>query len=355
MSVTAIIGAQYGSEGKGLLAAHLADEYNVHVRVGSPNAGHTFYWRGEKHVMQTIPCGWINPCATIIIGRGALINMDLLVKEIQHIEKYYPDFKNRLFIDEDAGVLDERFHEEEGGVDGEIHKRIGSTGEGVGVTRIARIQRDPSKFKFFKDVCKKYKLEMCAKSNTPHTITHLSETQREHVLLEGSQGSALSLLHSHYPYCTSIDTNAAQLLAEIGLAPQILNEVVLVARTFPIRVAGNSGPMEYETTWDYVSKCAGRTIEEKTTVTKKVRRVAHFDPNLIYNAMVYNGSRSILMLNFVNYIDPELWDCKDIDDLRESEALKGFCIRNGLNPSKIKYWGTGADTVIEGGFSSWRI
>ena len=99
----AIIGAQYGSEGKGLLAAHLANDYDVHIRVGSPNAGHTFYWKNEKHIMQTIPCGWINPNAKIIIGRGALINMKLLINEIKHIEQYYPDFKKRLFIDSDAG------------------------------------------------------------------------------------------------------------------------------------------------------------------------------------------------------------------------------------------------------------
>ena len=56
--LTVLIGGQYGSEGKGAIAAKVADRYDVHVRVGSPNAGHTIYWRGEKHVMQSIPCGW---------------------------------------------------------------------------------------------------------------------------------------------------------------------------------------------------------------------------------------------------------------------------------------------------------
>ena len=76
--ITVLVGGQYGSEGKGAVVAHIANEYNVHVRVGSPNAGHTIYWRGEKHVMQSIPCGWINPNATIVIGRGALLNMKQL-------------------------------------------------------------------------------------------------------------------------------------------------------------------------------------------------------------------------------------------------------------------------------------
>ena len=89
--LTVLVGGQYGSEGKGAVAAHVANDYDVHVRVGSPNAGHTIYWNGEKHVMQSIPCGWINPKATIIIGRGALLNMKQFMKELVHIMQYYPD------------------------------------------------------------------------------------------------------------------------------------------------------------------------------------------------------------------------------------------------------------------------
>ena len=80
--LTVLVGGQYGSEGKGAIAAHIANDYDIHIRVGSPNAGHTIYWKGEKHVMQSIPCGWINPKAVIIIGRGALINMRLFMNEL---------------------------------------------------------------------------------------------------------------------------------------------------------------------------------------------------------------------------------------------------------------------------------
>ena len=81
--LTVLVGGQYGSEGKGAVAAHVAEDYSVHVRVGSPNAGHTIYWAGEKHVMQSIPCGWINPNAKIVIGRGALLNMKQFMKELE--------------------------------------------------------------------------------------------------------------------------------------------------------------------------------------------------------------------------------------------------------------------------------
>ena len=61
--------------------------------------------------MQSIPCGWINPNASIVIGRGALLNMKQLMKELFHISRFYPVILNRLYIDENAVVLDERFHE----------------------------------------------------------------------------------------------------------------------------------------------------------------------------------------------------------------------------------------------------
>jgi adenylosuccinate synthase len=195
--LTVLVGGQYGSEGKGAIAKHVAEDYNVHIRVGSPNAGHTIWWNGEKHVMQSIPCGWVNPAAKIIIGRGALLNMKQFMKELVHILTYYPDFLHRLYIDEDAGILDEKYHEEEGGTHGEMHQRIGSTGEGVGIARIARIKRDGN-FKLFKDVAEEYGLESCKVYNTPSMIAELQDNGFN-ILIEGTQASGLSLLHSHYP------------------------------------------------------------------------------------------------------------------------------------------------------------
>ena len=270
--LTVLVGGQYGSEGKGAIAKHVAFEYQMHVRVGSPNAGHTIWWNGKKHVMQSIPCGWINPDADIVIGRGALLNMKQLMKEIVHILQYYPNFLDRLFIDAKAGVLDEKFHEQEGGVNGEMHRRIGSTGEGVGPARIARLERDPEKFRLFEEVADEYGLGKCVIVNSPMFIANHQDTGHN-VLIEGTQGSALSLLHSHWPFCTSVDTNAAGIISEVGIAPSRVTDVLMVCRTYPIRVAGNSGPMKNEITWDELSKRTGMYImPEKTTVTSTITR-----------------------------------------------------------------------------------
>lgn len=347
--LTVLVGGQYGSEGKGAIAAHIADDYAVHVRVGSPNAGHTIWWKGKKHVMQSIPCGWINPDADIVIGRGALLNMKQLMKELVHIMHYYPDFLSRLFIDADAGILDERFHQEEGGVNGEMHKRIGSTGEGVGPARIARISRDPDKFRQFKDVADEYGLNECITYNTPKMICRRQD-DGYNILIEGTQGSALSLLHSFWPYCTSIDTNAAGIISEVGIAPSRVTNVLMVCRTYPIRVFGNSGPMKNEITWDELNNrmksiCGCGVVPEKTTVTHKVRRIAEWDDGLFEQSCILNNPTEIA-LTFADYIDPAIYGYKDENAIMLSPYLTKFLVDHKIL-HMVRYIGTGPDSVAD--------
>ena len=341
--LTVLVGGQYGSEGKGAIAAHVADRYNVHVRVGSPNAGHTIYWAGEKHVMQSIPCGWINPNATIVIGRGALLNMKQFMKELVHIMQYDSSFLRRLKIDPEAGILDEKFHQQEGGTEGEMHRRIGSTGEGVGPARVARINRDPEQFRQFKDVAEEYGLEQCLMPNTPKYLAYIQDTGKN-ILIEGTQGSGLSLLHSHWPYCTSIDTNAAGIISEVGIAPSRVTDVLMVCRTYPIRVAGNSGPMKGEISWEELSEKLRRQVTEKTTVTKKTRRVAEWDPELFEQSRMLNAPTEIA-LTFADYVDPFLYGCNNLDRVLTSKPLQDFMAKN--IPCGVKYIGTGPHTVVE--------
>ena len=342
--LTVLVGGQYGSEGKGAVAAFIANDYNVHVRVGSPNAGHTFYWNNAKHVMQSIPCGWINPNAKIIIGRGALLNMKQLMKELVHILHYYPDFLDRLYIDENAGVLDEKFHEMEGGTEGEMHRRIGSTGEGVGPARMARIARDPEQFRLFKDVAEEYGLQKCMTKDTPHFIACMQDAGTN-ILIEGTQGSGLSLLHSHWPYCTSIDTNAAGIISEVGIAPSRVTDVLMVCRTYPIRVAGNSGPMENEITWEELSRRLGIDIApEKTTVTKKIRRIAEWDDDLFHTSCVLNAPTEIA-LTFADYIDPCIAGSTNKDRIMSSLPLEEFIHEHDIEHT-LKYIGTGPNSMV---------
>ena len=189
--VLAVVGAQYGSEGKGVIVNYLADRYRVHVRTGGPNAGHSFIHKGRVWKMQVAPCGWPNPEAILVLGRGMLVNPEILLRELEAIREVDPTIDDRLIIDAQAGILDRSFHEEEGGTEGELHQRIGSTGEGVGAARIARIRRDPSRFKLAKNVADEYGLRRYLRENTPKLLQQYLDGG-QNVLLEGTQGSGLS-------------------------------------------------------------------------------------------------------------------------------------------------------------------
>jgi adenylosuccinate synthase len=120
-----------------------------------------------------------------------------------------------------------------------------------------------------------------------------------HVIVEGTQGFALSLLHGAvYPFVTSRDTTAAGFAMEVGLSPRLVDEIVMVIRTYPIRVGGPSGPFDNETTWDDVAFRSGapEVFPEYTSVTKRLRRVALFDLKGVKLACEYNRPTSLAVM-----------------------------------------------------------
>lgn len=335
-----LIGGQYGSEGKGVIASFLANEYNAHIRVGGPNAGHSFIYKGFLYKMQSIPCGWVNPNAKLIIGAGGLIDVENLISEIETIKTHAgQDVGNRLYIDKHCGILSSNFKEAEGGTQGEIHQRIGSTGEGVGAARKARMDRQIGGFKFAKDIPE---LQPYLTQNVSEMINAMIDNG-ETALIEGTQGAELSLIHcNQYPYCTSADTNAGQMIADVGLSPAVVRDIILTARTYPIRVAGNSGPMFHETTWADLSRKIGRVIIEKTTVTKKVRRVGEWDDDLYLKAIRINRP-TYIALNFIDYISPEDVGKTKFEDL--SFESKNFISKvEAVGEIPVSLIGTGGDT-----------
>lgn len=318
--VVALVGAQYGSEGKGVIAAAVAHDFDVHARTGGPNAGHTFMAKGEKFVARSLPCGWINPEATCVIGPGAVVDLPLLLEEIAEAEVRMPGVRDRVMLDEKAHVVTEAQHRFEGGVDGSGHRRIGSTGEGVGMARIARIlrtswmQSEHWAKAVMVDHLSAKQLDGVRVGDTSRLVNAMIDSG-ERVLLEGTQGSGLSLTHGPWPFCTSTDTNAAQLAADAGVAPQLV-QTLLVARTFPIRVHGNSGPLPGEIEWRALG-----VEPEVTTVTKKRRRIARWDWGQMLKAVELNRPVG-LALTFLDYWDP---DCRGA---QTREALPLSVVRN---------------------------
>jgi adenylosuccinate synthase len=165
----------------------------------------------------------------------------------------------------------------------------------------------------------------------------------ERIIIEGTQGFGLSLLHStDYPYVTSRDTTAAAFVAEAGLSPLDVDDVVLVLRAFPIRVAGNSGSLPYEIDWNTLSEEARSIlpIVEHTSVTQVVRRVARFHPDVVRQAITANNPTRIV-LNHIDYIDSA---CKNLDSLTKETCnfIKNIEI---LIDAPITYLGFGPSSL----------
>src|SRR3990167_930022 len=244
-SIKVVVGAQYGSEAKGEFVGHLAKELGggVAVRTGSINAGHTVYYKGLPYKMQQLPTAWVEPDFKLIIGAGAYISPEILDREVEMIERVMPGVRNRLFIDHCAGLHLPRHHEEEKG----LHERMGSTGEGCMAAIVDKMKRG-FEYKRFSESEYAVKYEACLADTTE--LLRSAYNGGEYIILEGTQGTMLDLHFGLYPYVTSRQTIAANWVTEAGLPPSYEYEVALVARTYPIRVAGNSGPLPYETSWE---------------------------------------------------------------------------------------------------------
>lgn len=297
MPVTVVVGGQYGSEGKGKVAHFLVRETkaSVAVRVGGPNSGHTTYDRdGNRYIFRQLPAAVLEPETICVLGAGSLIDADVLREEIERV-CLSPE---RLMIDPGAFVITEEHKRRER--ESLLHERIGSTLCGVGEAVIERIRRRSSE-----GVAAAHPYLHRFTINGPvRSFLRNRLVAGERIVIEGTQGFGLSSPHSpHYPHATSRDTTAAAFVAEAGLSPLDVDDVVLVLRAFPIRVGGNSGPLPLEIDWPTVARESGSPyFVERTTVTNSVRRVARFDPSIVCAAIEANAPTRIV-LNHVDYFD----------------------------------------------------
>lgn len=277
--VTVVVGAQYGSEGKGKTVSLLArDLCGVVVRCGGPNSGHTIRDHHEKWCLRMLPSGLFYGQMGFI-APAAVLDLGVLQGEIQryHIAPY------QLSIDRSSAIIDADMVDREQDLVG----LISSTGSGTGAAAADKALR---KACLVGDLPKTSWVWPYVK-NVREELNRLAD-EGSRIVVEGTQGFGLSLHHSGmYPHVTSKDTTASQFIMEAGLSPLLVKDVVMVVRTFPIRVSGrNAGHLKGETTWGAIRKNAGYTTDltEFTSVTKKVRRVANFDMALVQDACMAN-------------------------------------------------------------------
>jgi len=305
--VVVICDGQFGSTGKGLLAAYLAQHNEVDLATtnASANAGHTTcYANGTKFITFHLPTIGVVQGCQIYLNAGAIIDPEVLWREIKELGVQ----PSKVAIHPMAAVIMSD-HKRAEGDDTSAQTRIGSTRKGVGeamsdkVRRSGLVARDhPS----LKELVRYIDVGAQLQSNRA-------------VSLEIPQGFSLSINSSgFYPYCTSRDCTVAQGISDLGVHPSYLGKTAMAVRTFPIRVGnifdeegnqiGTSGPCysdQTELTWGDIG-----VKPEVTTVTKRERRIFTWSRKQ-YLAALRANRPDIVFLNFVNYLKSR----EDLEDL----------------------------------------
>lgn len=326
--VDVLIGGQYGSEGKGNIVSYLAREYDVIVRVGGPNAGHTVASSGGAYTYHHLPSGARDVTARLLLGPGMTIHLPGLLKEIKECSIG----ADRLFIDPQAIIIEDEDIEREKG--GHLVSTIASTGSGSGAAGARRILNRGKEIRFARDMKELEPYVGVLGNYHGCTSDRLEESYRsgQSILLEGTQGSGLSIFHGDYPHVTSRDTNVAGCIAEAGISPSRIRKILMVIRPMPIRVGDpdgeeghTSGRLKHATTFDVIAERAGLDAKalneaEKTSTTRRYRRVGWFEWDQFRKACALNAPTDIV-LTFADYLKSTNGNARRFEQL-DADTIK---------------------------------
>lgn len=354
MTMHIVVDGMFGSCGKGHLAAQLSKraENPLVIRTGGPNAGHTVVREdGITFKLRCLPTAVVtNPDAVLALAAGSVIDPIILKAELD----LFPDAK--IWIDPAATILEPHHIEAER----DTHPTAmgsflqgWSTQKGIGAARIERLAR---RGKIARD------WDWSGLGNVGVSQVELMVRDwvfDSDVIIETAQGYGLGLHTDYYPKTTSSDCRAIDALADVGFSPWSLPrdepapQVWVALRPYPIRVAGQSGPLFNETTWEELG-----LPPERTTVTNKIRRVGHWDSYLVDNAIHANGGpadnvHAVLMM--ADQVVPELagmTSAHQIADLvteHKHQAWDQYYMwvrRVEVAGAKLQAIGTGPDTMV---------
>ena len=346
-----IVGGQYGSEGKGNVCAHLAENYDCLVRIGGPNAGHRVADPNYKYVQ--FPSGsQSNPKAKIVIAAGSTLWLPQLELEMSD----HDVTPERVTIDAQAIVIEQEDRDiEDGDKEGGLN-RIATTAQGVGAAAARKIlNRGEPIFgpavRLARDVERLRPFVRPARE-----IIEAMLMEGRPVLVEGTQGTELSIHHGRYPHVTSRETSSSGCLADAGISFAVVRDVIMVVRTYPIRVGGPSGAMGQVIDFETIHERSKVPLEEfgtteRGTISNKPRRVAEFDWARIRRSAQLNGATRIA-LTFADYFGVENREATDYDELndRTQEFIRKLEMVTGVSVDYVSK-AFAKDGVLEKG--SW--
>jgi len=330
-SVNFLIDGQWGSTGKGKLAGYIYHKYNIDIAISDnmPNAGHTFTKDGKDFIFKSLPTGSLFEGIVCLIGPQSVIGEEQFHYEMEMVKDEtgsYPFIKiHPLTCVVTSGDKD---------AESDIVDKMASTGQGSCSAVVKKMWRDgnanlakDSRF-FSRYVC------------DIHEYLHASLDRGQTTLSEGSQGFDLSLNCGHaYPHVTSRDCLIGRMMDNAGCSVKDVGSIIASLRTLPIRVGSTmntSGPYyddQDELSWDIVSEMCGEEVEEKTTVTQRVRRVFTFSETQTRKFCEYVRP-DYAFLNFVNYYQ---------DEKEKNKAVRHIASILDEYGCNLTLLGTGAD------------
>ncbi len=339
MAVCAVLGAQWGDEGKGKIVDYLAKDADVVARFsGGNNAGHTVIADEGEFKLHLVPCSILWPDALGLIGNGVVVDPDALLEEISGLAERGVDLRERLMVSERAHlvmpyhvVLDELADAARG------EDALGTTGKGIGPAytdkaartgvraadlsdlealqpRLERVLRQANstitnvyggtalQFDDVFDRCKAWSQDLAPFIGEVEHLVHNAAEAGETVLLEGAQGALLDLDHGTYPFVTSSHPTIGGALTGLGLLPRHLGVTLGVFKAYSTRVGGGPFVSEME---DEVGDEIRERAQEFGTTTGRPRRVGWFDSVVARYSARINGYSSLVLtrLDVLDHLD----------------------------------------------------
>ena len=329
MSSVAVIGTQWGDEGKGKIVDWLSDEADVVVRYqGGHNAGHTLVVEGVTYKLSLLPSGIVRPSALSLIGNGVVVDPWAFLEEIDRIQQQgvivTPE---RLRIAENCCLIlpyhGELDRAREGMAKG---GGIGTTGRGIGPAYEDKVARRAIRLCDLSDrevLAERLDIALAHHNNLrvalgiavvdkdamidalmkiapcilPYQdsvwqVLHRSRLEGERILFEGAQGAMLDIDHGTYPYVTSSNTLAGSISSGCGLDPKALDYVLGITKAYSTRVGNGPFPTELS---DHIGQEIGERGKEFGTVTGRKRRCGWFDAIMLRQVVQMSGVDGIAL------------------------------------------------------------
>jgi adenylosuccinate synthase len=320
--VVAILGGQWGDEGKGKLVDILAGKFNMVGRFnGGSNAGHTIVVDGKKYPFHLLPCGMLYPDVINIIGNGVVMHMPTLMKELKTLDDNEIDYGGRLLISSRTHLLFECHNIIDGRQEAALaDKNIGTTKKGIGPCYASKATRnglrvgDLENFDMFEAKLRnlysvlqdQYGFEYDVNEEIERyrgyreflmprmidNISYLHHALKEGktLLAEGANAALLDLDYGTYPYVTSSSTTAGGISTGLGVPPNKVNNAIGIVKAYTTRVGEGPFPTELE---DEVGEAMRAEGHEFGTTTGRPRRCGWLDIPVAAYGHLINGYTSI--------------------------------------------------------------